>query len=103
MGDHATIMKTLSQKQDGITYAVLTPNLKGLQSALECGAKEVVKNISKYVIFYFLKIKIELPNNFNRQYLVLHLNHSVKKISIAQSQKASKDLNKLQQKLKKHK
>jgi len=41
MGDHATIMKTLSQKQDGITYAVLTPNLKGLQSALECGAKEV--------------------------------------------------------------
>ena len=55
MGDHATIMKTLSQKQDGITYAVLTPNLKGLQSALECGAKEVVKNISKYVFFLFLE------------------------------------------------
>ena len=55
MGDHATIMKTLSQKQDGITYAVLTPNLKGLQSALECGAKEVVKNISKYVFFLFFE------------------------------------------------
>ena len=51
MGDHAEIMKNLSQKQDGITYAVLTPNLKGLQSALECGAQEVVKQFENYFLF----------------------------------------------------
>ena len=41
MGDHIEIMNSLSQKTDGITYSVLTPNLKGLKSALDCGAKEV--------------------------------------------------------------
>ena len=46
MGDHAEIMKNLSQKQDDVTYAVLTPNLKGLQSALQCGAKEIVSMLT---------------------------------------------------------
>ena len=41
MGDHTEIMTALSNKSDGITYSVLTPNLKGLKSALDCGAKEV--------------------------------------------------------------
>ena len=80
MGDHSEIMKSLSQNQDGITYACLTPNLKGLQSALSCGAKEVVRNILtgnfSPMIFYFQII--------SRQFLVPHQNPSVKRTSIAQ-------------------
>ncbi len=42
MGDHVEVMKALSSKQrHQVTYSVLTPNLKGLKSALECGAQEV--------------------------------------------------------------
>ena len=41
MGDHTEIMNALSKKSDGITYSVLTPNLKGLKAALDCGAQEV--------------------------------------------------------------
>ena len=57
MGDHAEIMKNLSQKQDDVTYAVLTPNLKGLQSALQCGAKEVVStDVVIYSLLLFLTV-----------------------------------------------
>lgn len=43
MGDHVEIMKALSSKKrlPGVTYSVLTPNIKGLKAALECGATEV--------------------------------------------------------------
>jgi len=41
MGDHIEIMKALSKKRDQISYSVLTPNIKGLRTALDCGAKEV--------------------------------------------------------------
>ena len=41
MKDHAEIMKTLSKKRDQVTYSALTPNIKGLRTALSCGAKEV--------------------------------------------------------------
>ena len=41
MGDHIEIMKTLSKKRDSVAYSVLTPNIKGLRTALDCGAKEV--------------------------------------------------------------
>ena len=41
MKDHVEIMKTLSKRHDHVTYSVLTPNIKGLQTALQCGAKEV--------------------------------------------------------------
>lgn len=43
MGDHVEIMKALASKQrvPGVSYSVLTPNIKGLKTALECGATEV--------------------------------------------------------------
>ncbi|MFM9271360.1 hydroxymethylglutaryl-CoA lyase [Halomonas elongata] len=40
MADHREVMWNLA-RLDGVTYAALTPNLKGLESALECGAQEV--------------------------------------------------------------
>lgn len=40
MGDNAEVLKGI-EKVDGVTYPVLTPNLKGFESALNAGAKEV--------------------------------------------------------------
>lgn len=40
MGDASEVMKGISRKA-GITYASLTPNLKGLERAIEAGADEV--------------------------------------------------------------
>lgn len=40
MGDAREVMTGI-QRRSGITYAALTPNLKGLESALECGVQEV--------------------------------------------------------------
>jgi hydroxymethylglutaryl-CoA lyase len=40
MADHAEIMKSLS-KDAGVTYSVLTPNLKGFEAAVAAGAREV--------------------------------------------------------------
>ncbi|EIE76390.1 hypothetical protein RO3G_01094 [Rhizopus delemar RA 99-880] len=40
MGDNKEVFTSI-QKQPGVHYPVLTPNLKGLESALEAGAKEV--------------------------------------------------------------
>jgi hydroxymethylglutaryl-CoA lyase len=40
MGDNKEVFTSI-QKKSGVHYPVLTPNLKGLESALEAGAKEV--------------------------------------------------------------
>ena len=40
MGDAAAVMRGIKPKP-GVTYAALTPNIKGLEAALEVGAKEV--------------------------------------------------------------
>ncbi|AXY42572.1 hydroxymethylglutaryl-CoA lyase [Halomonas sp. JS92-SW72] len=40
MADHREVMQNLA-RLEGVTYAVLTPNLKGLEAALECGVEEV--------------------------------------------------------------
>ncbi|MBD3895027.1 hydroxymethylglutaryl-CoA lyase [Halomonas sp. ML-15] len=40
MADHRDVMAGLSRRP-GVTYAALTPNLKGLEAALECGVEEV--------------------------------------------------------------
>ncbi|SDL65229.1 hydroxymethylglutaryl-CoA lyase [Franzmannia pantelleriensis] len=40
MADHRGVMAGLKRRQ-GVTYAALTPNLKGLEAALECGVEEV--------------------------------------------------------------
>lgn len=40
MGDNAEVLKGI-RKVPGISYPVLTPNLKGFESALEAGAEEV--------------------------------------------------------------
>ncbi|XP_011190197.1 hydroxymethylglutaryl-CoA lyase, mitochondrial [Zeugodacus cucurbitae] len=40
MGDNAEVLRSI-QKKSGISYPVLTPNLKGFESALKAGATEV--------------------------------------------------------------
>lgn len=40
MADHREVMTNL-KRRDGVTYSALTPNLKGLETALECGVEEV--------------------------------------------------------------
>lgn len=40
MGDNTEVLKGII-KHEGISYPVLTPNLKGFESALEAGAQEV--------------------------------------------------------------
>ncbi|MGC3872998.1 hydroxymethylglutaryl-CoA lyase [Halomonas sp. GXIMD04776] len=40
MADHREVMNGLERRND-VTYSALTPNLKGLEAALECGVKEV--------------------------------------------------------------
>ncbi|GED21985.1 hydroxymethylglutaryl-CoA lyase [Halomonas halmophila] len=40
MADHREVMTRL-QRRPGVTYSALTPNLKGLENALECGVDEV--------------------------------------------------------------
>ena len=40
MGDAREVMTGI-KRHAGVTYAALTPNLKGLESALECGVQEV--------------------------------------------------------------
>ncbi|WP_417316937.1 hydroxymethylglutaryl-CoA lyase [Emcibacter sp.] len=40
MGDNADVMAALP-KREGVTYPVLTPNMKGLEAALDAGAQEV--------------------------------------------------------------
>lgn len=40
MADHRDVMTGITRRE-GITYSALTPNLKGLEAALECGVEEV--------------------------------------------------------------
>ncbi|MDI4638909.1 MULTISPECIES: hydroxymethylglutaryl-CoA lyase [Halomonadaceae] len=40
MADHREVMTGL-KRREGVVYSALTPNLKGLEAALECGADEV--------------------------------------------------------------
>ena len=40
MGDNEAVMRAL-QRRPGVSYPVLTPNLKGFDAALEAGAQEV--------------------------------------------------------------
>lgn len=40
MADHREVMQGLTRRE-GVTYSALTPNLKGLEAALECGVDEV--------------------------------------------------------------
>jgi len=40
MADHEQFIRGIN-KISGISYPVLTPNLKGFQAALDCGVKEV--------------------------------------------------------------
>ena len=40
MSDHKEVLEGIA-KRPGISYSVLTPNLKGLEGAIACGAKEI--------------------------------------------------------------
>merc|ERR1719282_1467908 len=42
MADHREVLSAVSKNREaGVTFPVLTPNIKGYESALECGASEV--------------------------------------------------------------
>lgn len=40
MSDHSQVLRAIT-RHPGVSYPVLTPNLKGLESALECGVEEI--------------------------------------------------------------
>ncbi|PXX99381.1 hydroxymethylglutaryl-CoA lyase [Halomonas sp. LBP4] len=40
MADHCDVMQNISRR-DGVTYAALAPNLRGLKAALVCGVEEI--------------------------------------------------------------
>lgn len=46
MGDNQEVLRGI-EKREGVSYPVLTPNLKGFEAALEAGAMEVGKRRSK--------------------------------------------------------
>lgn len=54
MGDNAEVLKGID-KIEGISYPVLTPNLKGFEAALAAGAKEVGKQRIKNSSLKFKK------------------------------------------------
>lgn len=52
MGDNTEVLKGI-EKHEGISYPVLTPNLKGFEAALEAGAKEIGKKSLKQLVVWF--------------------------------------------------
>jgi hypothetical protein len=49
MGDNTEVLRGI-EKVEGISYPVLTPNLKGFEAALAAGAKEVGESRHKTVV-----------------------------------------------------
>lgn len=58
MGDNKEVLQNIV-KAEGVSYPVLTPNLKGFELALAAGAKEVGKNkhLSKQILIIFTMIR----------------------------------------------
>jgi hydroxymethylglutaryl-CoA lyase len=65
MADHAEVMQSLD-KQQGVDYPVLVPNLKGLTSAIDCGAKEIAVFISASETFSKANINCSVAESLQR-------------------------------------
>lgn len=65
MGDNSSVMKGIN-KVEGITYPVLTPNLKGFNAALESGATEVAIFASASESFSHKNINCSIEESIER-------------------------------------
>ncbi|XP_007978248.2 hydroxymethylglutaryl-CoA lyase, mitochondrial isoform X1 [Chlorocebus sabaeus] len=65
MADHAEVLKGI-QKFPGITYPVLTPNLKGFEAAVAAGAKEVSIFGAASELFTKKNINCSMEESFQR-------------------------------------
>ncbi|XP_011833228.1 PREDICTED: hydroxymethylglutaryl-CoA lyase, mitochondrial isoform X3 [Mandrillus leucophaeus] len=65
MADHAEVLKGI-QKFPGITYPVLTPNLKGFEAAVAAGAKEVSIFGAASELFTKKNINCSIEESFQR-------------------------------------
>eukprot|EP01119_Soliformovum_irregulare_P020529 TRINITY_DN6666_c0_g1_i1.p1 TRINITY_DN6666_c0_g1~~TRINITY_DN6666_c0_g1_i1.p1 ORF type:complete len:352 (-),score=73.32 TRINITY_DN6666_c0_g1_i1:38-1093(-) len=72
MSDHAEVMKRLSQKP-GVSYPVLTPNVKGLEGAIQTGAKEISVFTSASETFSWKNVNCSIEESFNRYQAVTDL------------------------------
>ena len=65
MGDNSEVMSKIARKP-GVSYPVLTPNLKGFESALEAGAKEVAIFAAASDSFSMKNINCKVIDSFER-------------------------------------
>lgn len=65
MADHADLLGSLSTCDD-VSYAVLTPNLKGFEAAVACGAREVAIFASASEAFSQRNINCSIAESFVR-------------------------------------
>nr|XP_018868196.1 hydroxymethylglutaryl-CoA lyase, mitochondrial isoform X2 [Gorilla gorilla gorilla] len=65
MGDHTEVLKGI-QKFPGISYPVLTPNLKGFEAAVAAGAKEVAIFGAASELFTKKNINCSIEESFQR-------------------------------------
>lgn len=65
MADHGALVRQLP-KRDGVSYSVLTPNLKGLEGALAAGATEVAVFGAASEAFTRKNINCSIPESLTR-------------------------------------
>lgn len=70
MGDNAEVLKGIT-KVEGISYPVLTPNLKGFEAALDAGAQEVGEKYLK-MMFAMMLTALLIHSGFRRSIRVIH-------------------------------
>ena len=77
MGDNAAVMKQIT-KRPGVSYPVLTPNVKGLQAALDVGAQEVAIFAAASEGFSRANINCSVDESLTRYNDVCELAHKAK-------------------------
>jgi isopropylmalate/homocitrate/citramalate synthase len=65
MGDNSSVLTGIS-KRPGVSYPVLTPNLKGFEAALEAGAEEVAIFAAASDTFSMKNINCNVMDSFER-------------------------------------
>ena len=69
MGDNTEVLNGITRKE-GVSYPVLVPNVKGMESALKCGVKEIAVFGAASVGFTMKNIKCTIVSC---SYLYLYL------------------------------
>ena len=72
MGDNFDVYTGITKKE-GTSYPVLTPNVKGLEQALEAGVKEVAIFLAASDAFSMKNINCTVEESFNRYNQVMEL------------------------------